>query len=92
MDEFELLGEPRMTMAQFWFEEELAEQEEQTDQEIIDEWRERETSGDPPPFVQSAFDRECARLLTQTIEHFKDCGTYYGDECDCSVRFIGMED
>ena len=81
-----------MTMAQFWIEEKLAEQEEQTDQEIIDEWNELEIPGDPPPLIQSAFDREGVRVLTETIEHFKDCETWYGGECDCSVRFIGMEE
>ena len=55
-------------------------------------WRAEEESGDPPPFIQSAFDRENVRLLTETPEHFKDCETWYGGECDCSVRFIGMEE
>ena len=81
-----------MTMAQFWIEEEQALQEEQTDQEIIDEWREREIPGDPLPVIQGAFDRENVRLLTDTLDHFKDCETWYGGECDCSFRFIGMEE
>ncbi len=91
-EEFEMLGEPRMTMAQFWIEEQLAEQEELTDQEIIDKWLERAIPGDPPPFIQGAFDRENVRLLTDTLDHFKDCETWYGGECDCSLRFIGMEE
>ena len=24
--------------------------------------------------------------------HFDECGTWYDEECDCSVRFIGMEE
>ena len=58
----------------------------------IANWRAEETPGDPPPVIQDAIDREGVRLLTATNNHFKDCGTWYGDECDCSVRFIGMEE
>ena len=30
--------------------------------------------------------------VVHDIEHFKDCETWYGGTCDCSVRFIGMEE
>jgi hypothetical protein len=66
-DEFELLGEPRMTMAQFWIEEQLAEQEELSDQEIIQEWREREIPGDPPLYVENAIRREQVRLAEEVV-------------------------
>ncbi len=58
----------------------------------IANWRAEEMAGDPPLFIQSAFDREGVRLLTETNDHFNDCETWYDDECDCSVRFIGMEE
>ncbi len=61
-EEFELLGEPRMTMAQFWIEEQLAEQEELSDQEIVQNWRDLEIAGDPPLYVENAIRREQVRL------------------------------
>ncbi len=61
------------------------------DLETIRMWEFLGTAGDPPPFVQSAFDREGARLLTQDSDHYKDCETWYGGECDCAMRLVGME-
>ena len=63
MDELELLGEPRMTMAQFWIEEQLAERG--YDQEIIQAWRDLEIAGDPPEEVDDAIRREQVRLAEE---------------------------
>ena len=62
-EEFELLGEPRMTMAQFWIEEQLAERE--YDQEIIQAWCDLEIAGAPPSEVEDAIQREQVRLAEE---------------------------
>ena len=62
-DELELLGEPQMTMAQFWIEEQLAERG--YDQEIIRAWRDLEIVGDPPEEVEDAIRREQVRLAEE---------------------------
>ena len=62
-DELELLGEPRMTMAQFWIEEQLAERE--YDLQIIQAWRDLEIAGDPPEKVEDAIRREQVRLAEE---------------------------
>jgi hypothetical protein len=62
-EDFELLGEPRMTMAQFWIEEQQAERG--YDQEIIQAWRDLEVAGDPPEEVENAIRREQIRLMEE---------------------------
>ena len=62
-EEFELLGEPRMTMAQLVLEEQWAEAE--LDREIIQEWRDLEIPGDPPEEVEDAIRREQLRLAEE---------------------------
>ncbi len=36
--------------------------------------------------------REQGLPLDDEIEHFDDCESWYGQDCDCSVRWIGMEE
>ena len=68
-EEFEMLGEPRMTMAQFWIEEKLAEEEDErqraADLETIKTWRRLRIPGDPPTEVEDAIRREQVRLMEE---------------------------